>query len=49
MSKAGKLKDRTTYSELVEEATVIVEEEKKKEFDELPKPDFKDGIQGSLF
>lgn len=44
----GKFKDRTTYTELIEEVA-IVEEEKKKEFDELPKPDFKDGIQGSLF
>jgi topoisomerase IV subunit A len=43
----GKLKDRTTYEVLVEE--VPVEEEKKKGFDELPTPEFKDGVQGTLF
>jgi topoisomerase IV subunit A len=44
----GKLKDRTTYVELVEEVAVV-EEDKKKEFDELPTPEFKDGVQGTLF
>lgn len=44
----GKLIDKSIYEELVEEVA-IVEEDKKQDFDELPTPDFKDGVQGTLF
>ncbi len=45
----GKLKDFSTYDVPVEEEKIEEEKEKKANFDELPKPNFKDGVQGTLF
>jgi topoisomerase-4 subunit A len=45
----GKYKDLSTYETPVEVELVEEELDKKPNFDELPKPNFKDGVQGTLF
>jgi hypothetical protein len=45
----GKYKDLSTYEAPVEVELVEEDLEKKLNFDELPKPNFKDGVQGTLF
>lgn len=45
----GKVKDLSTYEAPIEIEIEEPETEKKLNFDELPKPNFKDGVQGTLF
>ena len=45
----GKIKDLSTYEVPIEIGIEEVETEKKSNFEELPKPNFKDGVQGTLF
>lgn len=45
----GKLKDLTEYEFPIEENNSTEDLEKKPNFEELPKPNFKDGVQGTLF
>ena len=45
----GKLKDLSSYDAPLEAEIVEEEPEKKSNFDALPKPNFKDGVQGTLF
>ena len=45
----GKVKDLSTYEAPIEIGMEEVETEKKSNFEELPKPNFKDGVQGTLF
>jgi len=45
----GKFKDLSSYESPVEIEIVEDEIEKKSNFDALPKPNFKDGVQGTLF
>lgn len=45
----GKLKDFSTYETPVEAEITEEKKEEKANFDELPKPNFKDGVQGTLF
>lgn len=45
----GKLKDLSSYEAPLEIEVVEEDTEKKSNFDALPKPNFKDGVQGTLF
>ena len=45
----GKLKDFSTYEAPIEAEIIEDKKEEKPNFDELPKPNFKDGVQGTLF